>query len=242
MAAGWGGTIGLGHPMPGTGQAPRAASRWIRSSAGLVRGVLRRGAMTPIVHSFKRVWLCAMRRLRPFVSDFVDGLLTPHRVELLKKIYVHDVNGGIFQSMLVEEFKVHKSSISRMLSKMERDGFIQRHYVIEQPGHKFVELTERGRAIIDVLRALWHDHNQPHAQVANAFLGPRAESVDYRPLYRVLNGIRIRLDDDAPFLQPWRLRDLWKNVGPFDGLLGHYVRCRLEPDDFDDFVEGEYED
>ena len=194
--------------------------------------------MTPIVHSIKRVWLCALRQLRPFVSEQIHGQLTPHRVELLKKIYVHDEHGGIFQSILVAEFAV--SSISRMLSKMERDGFIERYYTVVPPGHKFVRLTPLGRKIIARLQELFLQEEQPHTLVAEAFLGPNVERVDYRPLYAILNLIRIRLADDAPFLQPWRLRDLFERVGPLLGLLAQWVRCRLKPDDFDDFVEGEY--
>lgn len=198
--------------------------------------------MSPILQSFKRVWLCSLRQTRPFVENFVDERLTPHRVELLKKIHAHGCHGGIFQSQIVDEFAVCKSSISRMLSKMERDGFIARFYVLEQRGMKFVKLTPLGRAIITRLNALKRDENQPHRGIADAFLGPKMQPVDYRPLYAILNLIRIRLGDDAPFLQPWRVRDLWKRANGLLGLLAHWVPCRLEPDDFDDFVEGEDDD
>ena len=202
--------------------------------------------MTPLLHSFKRIWLCVLRRMRPFVHDRISPYLTPHRVELLRKVFAHlhvnidgdrQPNGGVFQARIVEDFSVDKSSISRMLSKMERDGFIRRTRWDGNLMYKIVHLTDLGFEIMSVIRDLNFDENAPYEQIEKAFFGhTQASQSEYEGLYRQCNAIRIGLDDNARHLHPWRLRDNVERVrDPELGLF--YLRvCRLRVDDVDDRI------
>ena len=202
--------------------------------------------MTPILHSFKRIWLCALRRMRPFVFERISPYLTPHRVELLRKVYAHlgvnidgerNPKGGVLQARIVEDFKVHKSSISRLLSKMERDGFIHRTRWSENILYKVVHLTELGFEMMRVIREICLDERAPDEQVQEAFLGhARHAPRECEGLYRQCNAIRIRLGDDARHLHPWQLRDDTERI--VDPELGIPVErvCRLRVDDVDDRI------
>lgn len=201
--------------------------------------------MTPLLHSYKRIWLCVLRRMRPLVDKRIHPYLTPHRVELLRKVYAHlnvniegkrDPRGGVLQAEIVDDFKVHKSSISRMLSKMERDGFIVRKRWSMNIMFKVVHLTELGFEMMAVIRELSLDENAPDEQVEKAFFGHTPDTAEREARYRECNAIRIGLDDDARHLHPWQLCDGEEEVvDPELGIVMTRI-CRLRVDDVNDLV------
>ena len=207
--------------------------------------------MTPLLHSYKRIWICVLRRMRPFVSERISPYLTPHRVELLRKVFAHlevtidgerAANGGVLQARIVQDFDVHKSSISRMLCKMERDGFIRRTRWSMNLMFKVVHLTELGFEMMRVIRELCFDENAPHEELQKAFLGHTRFTHEYEDHYRHCNAIRIGIGDDAIHLHPWHLRDDVEQV--WDPVAGrHFTRLRrLRVDDVDDRILDECPD
>ena len=201
--------------------------------------------MTPLLHSYKRIWLCVLRRMRAFVDKRIHPYLTPHRVELLRKVYAHlnvniegkrDVRGGVLQAQIVDDFKVHKSSISRMLSKMERDGFIVRERWSMNIMFKVVHLTELGFELMAAIRELSLDENAPDEDVEKAFFEHPPNGADREARYRECNAIRIGLGDDELHLHPWQLCfGEEKVVDPELGIVVTRI-CRLRIDDVNDLV------
>ena len=231
----------MAWPGPAAGEGS-AGKDWVGC---VVRGVLGEGLMTPLLHSYKRIWLCALRRMRPFVDARIHSYLTPHRVELLRKVFAHlnvniegerDPRGGVLQAEIVEDFKVHKSSISRMLSKMERDGFIRRTRWSKNLLFKVVHLTELGFEMMATIRELRFEEDAPDAQIEKAILGDQRTTSDREARYRQCNAIRIGLGDDAKHLHPWQLCDGEEQIE--DPTLGIFVwrLCRLRIDDVDDRI------
>jgi len=189
--------------------------------------------------------------MRSFVDARIHPYLTPHRVELLRKVFAHlDVNvegerqlrGGVLQAQIVDDFDVHKSSISRMLSKMERDGFIVRTPWEKNMLFKVVHLTKLGFEMMDLIRDLVLDEEAPDTQVEKAFFGELPTQPAREARYRECNAIRVALGDHSYHLHPWQPCEGEEKV--FDDELGlHYWRrCRLRVDDVDDRILDTYPD
>lgn len=207
--------------------------------------------MTPLLHSYKRIWLCSLRRMRPFVNKRIHPYLTPHRVELLRKVYAHldvnidglrDARGGVLQAQIVEDFKVHKSSISRMLSKMERDGFIVRTPWSENLLFKVVHLTTLGFELMSVIRDLILDENAPYNEVEKAVFGHTPDPTEREARYRECNAVRIGFADDAHHLHPWQLCEGEEKVVDAELGVSFWRTCRLRVDDVDDRILDTYPD
>lgn len=207
--------------------------------------------MVPLLQSYKRVWLCSLRRMRPFVNKRIHPYLTPHRVELLRKVYAHlkvniegerQARGGVLQAQIVDDFAVHKSSISRMLSKMERDGFIVRTPWSENVLFKVVHLTTLGFEMMNILRGLFLEEDAPGQEVDKAVFGHAPTDAEREARYRECNAARIGFGDDAVHLHPWQVCEGEERVE--DPELGRFYwrRCRLRIDDVDDRILDTYPD
>ena len=128
-----------------------------------------------------------------------------------------------------------------MLSKMERDGFIRRTRWRENILYKVVHLTELGKEMMEVVRTLDIDENAPYEEIEQAFLGTTKKfMIDYGPLYRQCNAIRISLRDNSPHMHPWLRRDRVMLAFPELGFASPIVVCRLRHDDVDDDILDRY--
>jgi DNA-binding MarR family transcriptional regulator len=93
--------------------------------------------MHNVVFNLKRLHLTAQR----YASDALRAHgLTPARFDVL---HIVGGYGGLSQSELRKKLGVARSTISRMLSSMERRGLIRRFSVSPQRAQKWVRLTSR---------------------------------------------------------------------------------------------------
>ena len=67
------------------------------------------------------------------------------------KDHEHEV---IFQKTLEQEFRMHKSSMSTILTLMESKGLIERHEMKEDHRKKQLSLTDKGREVEHAIKAV----------------------------------------------------------------------------------------
>ncbi|MDH2428909.1 MarR family transcriptional regulator [Sphaerisporangium sp. TRM90804] len=121
-----------------------------------------------------------------------------HRVELQRRLarlglhlgqelLVVDLhhNPGTTQAELVQRIGIEQPTMAKVLTRMERAGFVQRAPDPDDRRVTRLELTERGTAAVDAVQAIWAELD---AQAA-AGLGED----DARRLIRLLNTVRDNL-------------------------------------------------
>jgi DNA-binding MarR family transcriptional regulator len=64
---------------------------------------------------------------------------------------------GLAQSQLVERMCVEPPTLTKMLQRIEREGFVERRPDAEDARVSRVYLTERGRSLREAVEAVWHE-------------------------------------------------------------------------------------
>ncbi|GCE29021.1 hypothetical protein KDA_45050 [Dictyobacter alpinus] len=64
---------------------------------------------------------------------------------------------GLSQSLLAERMKVEQSTMSVMLRRMEKAGFIERRQDLQDARISRIYLTQKGRELESRIRAIWEE-------------------------------------------------------------------------------------
>jgi DNA-binding MarR family transcriptional regulator len=86
---------------------------------------------------------------------------------------------GLTQTELCARLKISAATVTKMLQRMEKSGFIQRHPDTQDQRVTRVYLTDTGRAIRSQVEEIWK------TMQANAFLNFTAEELDLMRLFLI---------------------------------------------------------
>ena len=161
--------------------------------------------MHRVFFSVKRVHLRIVEESKVLLRRFG---LTPARFDLLRIVDEYEPH-AVTQSMLRTLLGVSATTVSRMLIALERLGFIERRAVEGHRQRLEVRLTDQGWNWLDeaIVGCLALDRAEVMAW--RGVGGEPALAVKrLRSLQKLLNAMRRAYRDSAPFVDPWRVRDL----------------------------------
>lgn len=111
------------------------------------------GSQAVIVNSvLYRLVLLAKLHRSEFARELARLDLYIGQEQLLIQLWNQD---GLSQAELAERLRVEPPTVTKMLQRMERMGFVRRDRVQERPRTILVYLTERGRHLREPVELLW---------------------------------------------------------------------------------------
>ena len=161
--------------------------------------------MHRVFFSVKRVHLRIVEESKVLLRRFG---LTPARFDLLRVVDAHEPR-AVLQSTICRLLGVSATTVSRMLIALERLGFVERTKLDGDRRSLLVRLTDFGwNRLEDALTACVCLGRAE----AMARRGVGGEShlavIRLRLLQKPLNSMRRVYRDCAPFVDPWRIREL----------------------------------
>jgi len=74
--------------------------------------------------------------------------LSQRSMFILNYLFYHQ-NEAVYQKDIEKEFSVHKSTISDLISNMEKHGYLLRHSPESDARYRSIELTDSGKEIVE---------------------------------------------------------------------------------------------
>jgi len=103
-------------------------------------------------------WGIRLARLHKEGSRFVQGRLAPLGLATGLHPYLLALEAGpLHQEALTDELLVDKANTARALAKLEASGWVLRRACPEDARKKVVELTAKGRALLEPVKAVLAD-------------------------------------------------------------------------------------
>ncbi len=161
--------------------------------------------MHPLIFGIKRMFLRSVAVCREYTDEHH---LTPARFDML--VAIRNGGGGIVQRMVRWQVGVRSPTVSRMMATLEKLGYIRRWKYPPDRRHRWVELTEMGRLVIDAAQGdltrgpFGEDIARKMVSRQSAERAPTEKALaDATTMFRT---IRDRLGDTASLCYPSHLR------------------------------------
>ena len=143
--------------------------------------------------------------------------LTPARFDMMRIVEMHEED-GVAQGKIQVLLGVSAATVSRMLTSLEKLGFVMRERMIHDARQLRVFLTELGsQRVFDAREALVECGADEYLAL-RSIDSDRAEA---RPRLEILRGLlsRVRRNffDPAPLEHPWTLDDIVSHAAFVDG-------------------------
>jgi DNA-binding MarR family transcriptional regulator len=162
-------------------------------------------AMHRIFFSVKRVHLRVVEESKALLRRFG---LTPARFDLLRIIYEYEPH-GIPQSEIRLLLGVSATTVSRMLIALEALGFVERTPVDGDRRRLLVKLTDFGWGRYEDADVACVCSGRAEDMARRGVGGDaKLASIRLRLVQKHLNSMRRVFRDGAPFVDPWRMREL----------------------------------
>ena len=161
--------------------------------------------MHRVFFSVKRVHLRVVEESKVLVRRFG---LTPARFDLLRVVDAHEPH-AVAQSEICRVLGVSAATVSRMLIALEKIGFIERTADQRDRRRLLVRLTDFGWNRVDEAIVACVTVGAAEAMARRGVGGDgQLAVIRLRLLQKHLNSMRRVYGDSAPFVDPWRVREL----------------------------------
>jgi DNA-binding MarR family transcriptional regulator len=135
--------------------------------------------------------------------------LTPARFDMMRIIELHAEFGGVAQAKIIALLGVSGATVSRMLSSLERLGYVVREEIARDRRALLVRITALGLERVRHARETLVDSARAGRLALRAFeLSPDWARPQLEMMVRFLSRIRKNFFDPAPFEHPWTNQDL----------------------------------
>ncbi len=147
--------------------------------------------MHPLIFGMKRMFLRSVAITRMYTGQHH---LTPARFDML--VAIRRRRGNAIQRVARGQLGVRSPTVSRMMASLEKLGYIRRWKYPPDRRHRWVELTESGRQVIDIAQSdltygpFGEDvarrmvSRQPYERAP-----PQQSLADARALFRTIRGL-----------------------------------------------------